>query len=78
MLELLYCKFRKLKIISGSQSIIISNHSKYLQFMEKRSKANPIVGQTIPVRDYEFKENCSLPQCSSSVSSSLSEVGIKL
>lgn len=45
--------------------------------MEKRSKTNPIVGQTIPVREDEVEENCLLPQCSSGVSS-LTEVGMKL
>ncbi|KAK2518783.1 Kif20b [Columba livia] len=39
------------------------------EVMEKRSKTNPIVGQTIPVREDEVEENCLLPQCSSGVSS---------
>ncbi|XP_071668029.1 kinesin-like protein KIF20B isoform X2 [Patagioenas fasciata] len=39
------------------------------EVMEKRSKTNPIVGQTISVREDEVKENCSLLQCSSGVSS---------
>ncbi|XP_064000806.1 kinesin-like protein KIF20B [Pogoniulus pusillus] len=38
------------------------------EFMEKQSKTNPLIGQSISVRE-EVKESCSLSRCPSSVSS---------
>jgi len=64
-------------IFWGLQCSIIFTHSEYLQFMEKQSKANPIAGQSIPVRYDEVKENYSLSRCPSSASS-LSDIGITL
>ena len=45
--------------------------------MEKQSRTNPLLGQSIPVRYDEVKRNYSLSRCLSSASS-LSEVGTKL